>query len=137
MAKLSPGETVLDLGSSGSGGSRHIQIGAKPATGIATTIVTGNLSNPLEAAIVAPTLGSTMSNDPSFFLDLTGGSMNNYGHEPDQQLLDGASGLPTSSDCNSSTTTENELPILPIGQEGDQTVSFAALEVNYGKVAGE
>jgi cyclopropane fatty-acyl-phospholipid synthase-like methyltransferase len=29
LAKLSPGETVLDLGSGGSGGSRHIQIGAK------------------------------------------------------------------------------------------------------------
>ena len=29
LARLSPGETVLDLRPGGSGGSRHIQIGAK------------------------------------------------------------------------------------------------------------
>jgi hypothetical protein len=29
LAKLNPGETVLDLRPGGSGGSRHIQIGAK------------------------------------------------------------------------------------------------------------
>lgn len=72
-----------------------------PATGISTSIVTGNPTNPVEAAVIGPTFANT---DPLFLLDVTDIYENDdYGHEPDQQLLDGAPGLPTSSNCNSAT----------------------------------
>ena len=42
-----------------------------PATGIPTTMVTGNPNNLVEAGVVGPTFGSTLANNPLFLLDVT------------------------------------------------------------------
>ena len=101
--------------------------GGLPATGIPTSIVTGNTSDPLsaESVIVGTTMTNTLLSNPLFLLDVTGTTENGqYEHEPDQQLLDGASGLPTSSNCNSATTTgEIELPELPVWRQDNLTDS--------------
>ena len=83
---------------------------------------------------------NTATNDPSFSSDLTGFTENNdYGHEPAQQLLDGAPGLPDTSNCNSSTTTgENQPPALPVwdGSDWNDDLGLAASQLLYGQDGG-